>query len=111
MATHTAPEVFEAAVGETFLASVSFAGYLDDGETLTGTPTVAEQSTAQLTISGQAVNTSAKTINGLSVAIGQAVQFTVSGQLVAGSPYSIKITVTTTAGATRILYVRVVVIA
>ena len=111
MATHTAPEIFEAAVGETFCPAVSFAGYLDDGETLTGTPTVAEQSTTHLTISGQTVNVAAKTISGQSVAIGQAVLFTVSGQLAAGSPYTLKITVTTTAGAVRILYVRIIVIA
>lgn len=68
---------------------------LDSGESMTGTPTVAEQTTSDLTITNEAVNTSTLTIKGNSVAAGRAVQFLVSGHLAANSPYKLKITVAT----------------
>lgn len=81
--------------------AVSFAGELDSGEVLTGTPTVEEETTTDLTIANKAVNTSALTINGKNVPIGEAVQFKVSGQQAMGSAasgtYKIKITVSTDA--------------
>jgi hypothetical protein len=60
-----------------------------------------------LTISNAAVNTAALTINDITVAIGDAVQFKVLGQAVANSPYTLKITVSTdsTPAQTKIGYV------
>lgn len=84
------------ATGDVRNCAVSFAEQLDAGETLTGTPTIAEQTTTDLTISSAVVSTTALTINGVSVAIGEAVQFKVSGQLTTHTPYKLKITTTTT---------------
>ncbi len=108
MALNIAPQVPEAYVSETRNFAVSFVNMLDAGELLTGTPTITEETTTDLTISNKAVNTAALTINGASVAIGQAVQFKVVGQKVSGSPYTIKITVGTTAtpAQTFIRYVK-----
>lgn len=64
---------------ETRLAAVSFVDALDSGELLTGTPTVTEVSTSDLTIDNEQTNTAAITVDGVSVAVGQAVQFTVAG--------------------------------
>ena len=97
MGTNLAPETPTLAVGEVRNFAVSFVDVLDSGELLTGTPTVAEETTSDLTIANKAVNTAALTVNGQSVAIGQAVQFKVSGQLTTHTPYKIKITVSTTA--------------
>ena len=95
--SHTAPQRPDVAAGETRNFAVSFAGKLDTGELLTGTPTVvdnAPNSPEDLTISNIGVNTSALTIDGESVAIGEAVQFAVSG-FVSGTTYKLKITVST----------------
>lgn len=69
---------------------------------LTGTPTVIEVTEADvavvggtLTISNKAVNTAIKEIGGRNVAIGKAVQFTVSGQ-VKDTTYFIRISCGTT---------------
>lgn len=76
---------------ETRIISVSFVGKLDSGELLAGvsTPTA---SPAEATISDEAVNTSALTILGKPVAIGQAVQFKVTGA--AANTYTITVTAT-----------------
>lgn len=103
MPANTAPQKPTIAVGEIRNVAVSFADVLDSGELLTGTPTVVEVTTTDLTLSSKAVNTAALTINGESVAIGKAVQFRVSGQLVANSPYTIKITVSTDASPAQTL--------
>ena len=97
-----------AVVGETNNFAVSFAGVLDSGEVLTGTPTVVEVTTSDLTIANVAVNSSALTINERTVAIGNAVQFNVLGQLAANSPYTLKITAMTDASPaqTKIKYVK-----
>lgn len=76
--------------------AVSFVDELDSGELLTGTPTVAEVTTSDLSLTNKAVNTAALTISGKAVAIGQAVQFKVSGGT-AGTTYTIKVTVSTDA--------------
>ena len=113
MAVNTASQVPVLVVGETRNFAVSFANVLDAGETLTGTPTVAEQTTTDLTIANKVVSTAALTILGSTVAIGKAVQFKVSGQLVAGSPYTIKITAgtTSTPAQTPVKYVTFTVVA
>jgi hypothetical protein len=94
------------AVGDTRNGAISFAGQLDSGEALTGTPTVVELTTTDLTISGVAVSTTALTINGETVAIGEAVQFKVVGMTAAN--YRLKVTATTdsTPAQTLVRYVR-----
>lgn len=92
----TAVQVGEMAAGETRNAAVSFVDELDSGELLTGTPTVAEQTTSDLMISNAVVSSTALTIQGESVASGLAVTFRVTGG-VAGTTYTIKITATTDA--------------
>ena len=107
MGLGTAPERPVATVGETNLFSVSLAGVLDSGELATGTPTVTEVTSSDLTISNVAVNTAALTINDISVVSGKAVQFKVIDHVVANSPYKLKITFSTdsTPAQTKIRYV------
>ena len=95
------------ATGDVRNCAVSFADQLDTDEVLTGTPTVTEVATTDLTIGSKAVSTAALTINGESVAVGEAVQFTVSGQVATSTPYKIKITATTdsTPAQTLVRYV------
>jgi hypothetical protein len=69
-------------------------GPLDSGELLTGTPTIVEVSTSALTISNKVVSTAELTINGRTVAIGEAVQCSVTGGT-AGTTYTIRVTVDT----------------
>lgn len=75
--TDTAPQIHEMSTSETRAVAVSMVGKLDGGETLTGTPTVTEVSTTEMTLASKAVNTAALSINGATVAIGNAIQFTV----------------------------------
>ena len=75
---------------------------LDSGETLTGTPTVTEIDTSDLTITNKALNTSSMTINGNTAAVSCAVLFKISGQK-AGKLYHIKYTVATTSNPSRTL--------
>jgi hypothetical protein len=72
-----APQIHEQSVGEIRAYAVDFQGKLDTGELLTGTPTVTEVGTSDLTISARVINTSELTINGATVAIGEALQFNV----------------------------------
>lgn len=86
-----APELPAMSVGEDRLAAVSFAGKLDSGVLLTGTPTVTE-ATGTLTLSSKAVSTGNLTINNETVLTGQAVQFLVdAGNATAGTVYTIRI--------------------
>ena len=89
------------------LVSVSLAGKLDSGELLTGTPTIVEVTTSDLTLANKAVSTAQLTISGRTVAIGQAVQFKVSGGT-AGTTYTIRITVTTDSTPAQTLVLDVV---
>jgi hypothetical protein len=99
------------ATGDVRLCAVSFAAQLDSGESLTGTPTVAEQTTSDLIIASVAVSSAALVINGRPVAAGSAVQFKVSGQKASGLPYKLKITATTNSSPAQTLvrYVQFVV--
>lgn len=90
--------------------AISFAGELDDGELLTGTPTITEDTTLDLTISSKAVNTSILTINGISVPIGEAVQCSVLGFVSANYPYTLNITVSTDATPAQVLTGKVVIV-
>lgn len=62
--------------------AISFADELDDGELLTGTPTVAEIDTSTLTFASQAVSTAILTISGKTVPIGEAVQVKITPSVV-----------------------------
>lgn len=98
MSDNMAPQRPVMVSGEVRADSVSFAGKLDQGELLTGTPTLAV-SPSGLTVSSPAVSTTALTVNGRQVAIGRAVQFTVTGGT-AGVEYTVTVTVSTTNGQT-----------
>ena len=91
------PQRWSIRVGDVRTPAMSFVGILESGELLTGTPLVVEETTADLTLTNKVVNTAELTINGKTVAIGQAVQFSVSGHLVANSPYTILVTASTDA--------------
>jgi len=95
MSVATAPQVQCKTESDVRNVAVSFAELLDTGELLTGTPTIVEVTTSDLTLGSKVVNTAALTILGESVAIGQAVQFSVSGGDASTKRYTIKITATT----------------
>lgn len=92
MSGNTAPQRWTFVEGEIRLCSVAFAGQLDTGELLKGTPTVTEVSTSDLTLSNKVVNTAELTMLGETYAIGEAVQFLATGQLASQGSYTIKIT-------------------
>ena len=58
--------------------AVSYADKLETSELLTGTPTITEVSSSDLTLSNKIVSTGALTINGVSASAGQAITFTVA---------------------------------
>ncbi len=87
----------EISAGDVDVVSVSAIHWLDEGELLTGIPTVVEITTAALTLGNKQINTTALTILGREVAIGQAVLFSVTGQ-VAGVTYRVRVTATTDGG-------------
>jgi hypothetical protein len=74
--TELAPQRYRIKRGSVRLVSIDCRGWLESGETLTGTPTItiAPSSGTPPTLSNKAVNTGALTINGQSVGIGQALQ-------------------------------------
>jgi hypothetical protein len=86
--TSQAPQVPDKTVSEVRNGAISFVGKLDEGELLTGTPTMSEATTSDLTFSNAAVNTSIRNINGVDVRVGMAVQFKVIGGTVLNSPYT-----------------------
>ncbi len=90
MSDAIAPQRYSKTVSEVRLISLSFVGKLEAGELLSGTPTVTDNSgsPAELTLSNKAVNDAELTLNGRTVAIGQAVQFRVSGGT-GGTEYTI----------------------
>ncbi len=63
--------------------------------------TLREVTTTALTLASKAVNTAAVTVLDKAVAIGKAVQFSVSGQ-VAGTTYRIRVTATTDSTPSRV---------
>jgi hypothetical protein len=104
----TALQVREVITGESRLASVDLRGLLDAGETLSGTPTVEEVDTADLSFSGETANGVALTINGVTVAINHAVQFVVNAaNAVAGEHYLVEVTCSTSASQTVKGYLRI----
>lgn len=103
----TASQIQSKSASEIRNFAVSFAGKLDSGELLSGTPTIAEVTTTDLTIENKVVSTTSLTINGESVAASHAVQFKVAGGT-AGARYTIKITVVTNASPVQTLIENVV---
>ena len=94
------PEIIQISEGEVRTVSHLLTDKLDSPDLLTGTPTVVDTaSPSDLTLSNKLVNTTALTIRNRTAAIGQAVQFRVSGQK-AGVLYSIKVTCATVGGDT-----------
>lgn len=104
----TIPTTRDKSAQETRTVSVSFAKVLDSGVALSGTPTVAGTPSG-LTLSNVQKNASAITVDGASVAINNAVQFTCAGGYI-GQTYTLTVTVATSAGETivRRLRLRVV---
>lgn len=92
-----APQTYEVSAGATRIVRVNVTRDLDSGVTLTGTPTVVEVTTTALTLANKKVNTATyvESHSGTTVAIGKAVEFTVTGG-VAGTTYTVRITVSTT---------------
>lgn len=80
-------------VGATRLVRVNCTQDLDDGASLTGTPTIAEVTTTALTLGSKAVNsaTYSDAVTGRTVSVGKALQFTVAGG-VAGTSYTVRCT-------------------
>lgn len=87
-------------VGDVEVFSIGYSDWLETGELLTGTPTVTEVTTSDLTISNKVVSTTALTILRQSIPASEAVQFTVSGQQ-ASMVYKIRISVSTDATPAR----------
>ena len=100
------PTILEMKVSEIRNVAVSFIGRLDSGELLTGTPTVVEVTSTDLTISDVAVNTAQITVLGKTVATGQAVQFKVLGGA-ANTNYSIRITTVTDATPAQTFIIKI----
>lgn len=99
MTVSIAPQVHEVAVLELRAVSVDLSGKLADTspvETLSGSLTVTEVGTSDLTLAGEAISSTVLTINGSAVPIGQAVTFTVApAGATPGKVYTIKITAAT----------------
>ena len=81
--------------GATRIVSLDLTDDLDSSETLTGTPTVSEISTTDLTLGNKQVNSGSITVLGRTVTAGKAIQFTTAGQ-VAGTVYSLSVSCATT---------------
>ena len=88
--------------GDVEAGACNFVNELRASELLSGTPTVVEQTTSDLTITNQGLNAGSVTIAGSVAAASQAVLWTVSGGT-AGQLYSLKITVSTDASDSRTL--------
>ena len=93
----TAPQLHRISTSERRTISVDFSGSLDDGDTLTGTPTVTADDA--LTITNEQVSTGTLVLNGVSLSAGLAVQFKVDASgATAGSTYTLTIVCNTTSG-------------
>lgn len=99
-------EVPEKTVSGVRNAAIDCTGVLDSGESLSGTPTVEEVTTSDLTISNSAISTAELVINDKPIASGKAVQFKVSGGA-ANTTYEIKITMSTDATPAQTIIMRV----
>jgi len=87
----------EMSAGATRNVAIDYTDKLDSGELLTGTPTIVEVTTSDLTLSNKVVSTGALTILGNTVATGAAVQFKVVATSGLLGCYRIRVTVATDA--------------
>ncbi len=78
--------------GDTDVGAINYTDFLDSGESLTGTPTVVEVTTTDLTLDNKAVNTASLTILNETATAGTAIQFSFTGQKVTNSPYQVRVT-------------------
>ena len=83
-------------LGDTELVAVVYDQWLESGELLSGTPTAVEQVTSDLTIANVQRNATTLVIENITRAIDTVVTFLLSDGTVANSPYTIRITVSTT---------------
>ena len=104
--TGIAKEIPRAGSTEAQNGGADFTLQLDSAELLTGTPTVVEQATSDLTISNESINSAAAEINGDTVAIGKAVMFSVTGAA-AGVLYTLLVTAGSDATPAQTLTLRV----
>ena len=101
-------------VGERIVVALSFMQRLDDGETLTGVPTVTEVETTDLTLSGPQVNAVERRRGRRRFAAGTLVIFTAEGFIAATGEsryadwhYEVAVTVPTSRGQTLVGRVRI----
>lgn len=104
--TQTAPQIPTKTESETLNGAISFVNRLDSGELLTGTPAITEIGTSDLTITNNVVNTAQLIINNETVAIGQAVQYSISGGN-ANTTYILSVSCGTDATPSQNLYGRI----
>ena len=106
MTANTSQQIQCKTAAEVRVAAVSFQGKLDSGELLTGVATVVEVTSSDLTLGDKAVSTAALTIDGVSNAIAEAVQFSITGGT-AGTTYTINVQVGTDSTPAQTLEVNV----
>lgn len=80
--------------------AVDLTNWLDDGEQLTGTPTVVEVTTADLTLDNKSISLVPQKVNGFMAPAGHVVLFRMTGQQT-GTTYTVKITASTNASIPR----------
>jgi len=88
---YTIPYKRQISEGEERTVTIAVDRDLDAGESLTGTPTVVELLTSDLTFASESINSAATDVEGRTIAIGKAVSFFVQGG-VAGTTYSVQVT-------------------
>lgn len=113
MSCVTAEQVYSMTTGEVRGLACHFLDKLGASELLSGTPTVAEQTTSGLTIDNKRLNTGSITVLGRTCAASQAVLFRVTASgATAGTEYIIKVTCGTDATPAQTLeaFVRVLVV-
>jgi hypothetical protein len=98
------PQHHRVSVGGTEVCYVDFTSILYSSESLTGTPTVTGSSDLTLA-SSDCVVTSASYVDdeGVTVASGKAVMFSIAGGTAADSPYSLTVTAATNSTPARVL--------
>lgn len=100
MPSNTAPEIPSIPVGSERNVKISFKGHLDEGE-LVSSLTVLEDTTTDLTITGETVNDATMTVgHDEAVLAGQGGVCHITGMLVANSPYKLNWVATTDSSPT-----------
>lgn len=96
----TARQIHEITTNEVRVVSADFILKLDDGELLTGTPTVTAPAASGLTITQPQVNASSRVVNGVTCAAGQAISFKCDATAATAGRYVIDIVCGTDDGQT-----------